>query len=134
MGDSWTDGPSMPAARSELAAASLNGRVFAMGGHDGTNPTNDTYLLEETTPPVTTATPSVSPNGNGWNNANVTITLNATDAGSGVQSIVYSLSGAQTGGATVPGNTAAVAITAEGTSTLIYPAVDVAGNVEANHT
>jgi N-acetylneuraminic acid mutarotase len=132
--NSWSAGPPLPVIRSELIAVAANGRVFAMGGHDGTNPTADNYALEDTIAPSTTATPSLPPNGNGWNNTDVTVTLNATDAGSGVQSIVYSFSGAQTGGAMVSGNAAAVTITAEGTTTLTYHAVDVAGNVEADHT
>src|SRR5207253_2769547 len=81
----------------------------------------------------TTATPSVPPNGNGWNNGDVTVTLSGAPTG-GVQSIVYSLTGAQTGGATVAGNTASATVTAEGTTTLTYHATDLTGNVETDHT
>ncbi len=53
----------------------------------------------DTDAPVTTATPTPAPNGAGWNNTDVTVTLNATDgAGTGVKEIVYSVSGAQTAG------------------------------------
>src|SRR5205807_1308588 len=34
----------------------------------------------DTTPPVTTATPSLGPNTNGWNNTNVTVKLTSTDS------------------------------------------------------
>jgi hypothetical protein len=58
--------------------------------------------------------------------------LNSTDSagGSGVQSISYSLSGAQTGSAVVAGNSATVSITAEGATTVNYAAVDAAANTE----
>jgi hypothetical protein len=59
----------------------------------------------------------------------VVATLTATDL-TGVQSVTYSLSGAQTGGATVPGANAAITITASGTTTITYYATDLAGQVE----
>jgi glycosidase len=81
--------------------------------------------------PTTTATPSSNPNGAGWYSGSVTVTLNATDntGGSGVAQIQYSLSGAQTGSATVPGSAASVTISASGTTSLTYFAVDNAGNI-----
>ena len=91
----------------------------------------------DNTPPTTTASPSPSPNFNGWNNTNVTVTLNATDnpGGSGVKQIQYALSGAQNlGWQTVPGNVASVTISAEGTTTLSYFATDNAGNQETVKT
>ncbi len=54
--------------------------------------------------------------------------------GSGVDSITYSLSGAQSGGATVAGNTTSVRITAVGTTKVSYFASDKAGNHEALKT
>src|SRR5262249_46036619 len=67
--------------------------------------------------PLTTATISPLPNSAGWNQTDSTVTLNAIDRGSGVQSIHYSLSGAQT---TSAGDQALVPITAEGTTTMGY--------------
>lgn len=92
--------------------------------------------LTDTTPPGTLATPSPGPNGNGWNISNVTVTLSATDnaGGSGVKQIQYSLSGAQSGGSVVSGNTATFAISAEGVTTITYFAQDNAGNSEAPKT
>lgn len=58
-----------------------------------------TSALKDATPPTTTATLSPTPNAAGWNDSDVTVTLDATDAGtnpSGVQQISYSASGAQT--------------------------------------
>lgn len=80
-------------------------------------------------PPDTVATLSPPANENGWNNTNVLVELAATDL-SGVATITYALSGAQTGGATVPGGSTAIIVTAEGTTTITYHATDVAGLVE----
>jgi hypothetical protein len=43
------------------------------------------FLGSDTTPPTITSAVSPAPNGNGWNNTDVKITFNATDAGSGVE-------------------------------------------------
>ena len=88
--------------------------------------------LVDTTPPVTTATAAPMPNGMGWNQTNTALTLNATDSGSGVQFVRYSLSGAQTATAINSSNPALVSITAEGTTTVTYSAVDNAGNNETS--
>lgn len=90
----------------------------------------------DTTPPTTTATVSPVPNANGWNNSNVAVALSAVDnaGGSGVKQISYTLSGAQSGGTTVTGSTASIAITIEGSTTVTYSSTDNAGNVEAAKT
>ncbi len=133
--NSWSNGPSLPAGRTEIEGAVVDGRIYAIGGSDATTLRAEVYVLDaDTEAPVTTATPSLGPNGNGWNNSDVTITLQATDAGSGVQAITYAMSGAQSGGATVNGATTSLAITAEGTTTVTYHAVDLAGNVEGDHS
>jgi hypothetical protein len=84
-------------------------------------------------PPVTTATVSPNPNPAGWNNSNVTVTLNATDnaGGSGVKEIHYSMSGAQSGGNVLSGSSTSLIISSEGITTITYFAVDNAGNFEA---
>ena len=91
-----------------------------------------TARIPDITPPVTTAVATPGPNGDGWNKTDVAIALTATDDDCcfGVKQIVYTLSGAQTGSATVPGASASVTITAEGVTTLTYHAVDSEGNVE----
>jgi parallel beta-helix repeat protein len=84
------------------------------------------------TSPVTVATMSPLPGLSGWNTTSVTLTLNATDnGGSGVQSITYSLSGAQVSSPVTAGNPAVVTISAEGITTLSYAATDKSGNTEA---
>lgn len=82
------------------------------------------------TPPATNAVPSPAPNAAGWNRTDVIVSLTAadTESGSGVKEIRYSLSGAQTATAAVPGGEASVSISAEGVTTLTYFAVDNAGN------
>jgi hypothetical protein len=87
--------------------------------------------LEDTTPPVSTASLSTEPNAFGWHQAPVTIQLVAVDADSGVEAITYSLSGAQTEEATVPGSQAEVTVSAEGTTLLTWSARDGVGNEEA---
>jgi hypothetical protein len=99
----------------------------------------DYLKLIDTTPPVTTASVSPHPNGNGWNNSNVTVTLKATDSestgGLGAQQITYSSSGAQNiGNTVVPGNSASLTISTEGTTTVTFFATDFAGNAEAPKT
>ena len=87
----------------------------------------------DATPPTSTAALSANPNAHGWSNANLAVTLNATDnqGGSGVSAITYNLTGSQPGAGTVPGSTTSVPISAEGVSTLTYFATDNAGNQEA---
>lgn len=85
-------------------------------------------------PPVTTAIATPVPNEAGWNTTPVIVELSAIDQGSGVMDITWSLSGAQTGGATIAAPHASVTIDAEGVTTLTYFARDAAGNVEAAKT
>ena len=88
-------------------------------------------------PPTTAASASPGPNANGWNRTDVTVALSATDnpGGSGVKSIAFSTTGAQTvASTTVAGSTASVTISAEGTTTLSFFATDNAGNQEVAKT
>jgi len=88
------------------------------------------------TSPETVATVSPAPNAAGWNNTNVTVALTAQDeaGGSGVKEIRYALNGAQAGGGVFGGASTSVQITAEGTTTVTYFAVDNAGNQETAKT
>jgi hypothetical protein len=78
----------------------------------------------DTTPPTSSASLSPAPNSNGWNNSNVTVTIHATDAGSGVYYQTYSASGAGAFGTTTGGATVAPVIAAQGTTTVSYQATD----------
>jgi hypothetical protein len=71
----------------------------------------------------------------GWNDSGVIVTLNATDTQSGVRSITYSVSGAETVAATtVNGSVAFIGVQNEGISTIGYQATDNWGNVESPKT
>jgi len=137
----WVDNGPVSIAASSSASVAVNGegmhtvsfRVIDNAGNISQQ--YNQVVNIDLTPPMTTAMPSASPNGAGWYKTSVRITLNATDnpGGSGVAQIQYSLSGAQTGSQIVPGSTASVTISANGTSNLTYFAVDNAGNVEQSH-
>jgi len=87
----------------------------------------------DVTAPTTSAVPNPLANVNGWNKANVTITLTATDNpnGAGVKQISFTTSGAQPGSGIISGGTAVLTISTEGRTTVTYWATDNAGNVEA---
>src|SRR5262249_19208615 len=90
----------------------------------------------DSAPPVTTPTVSHSPNGNGWSNTEVIVTLGSTDnesaGGTGARQITYGASGAQNIDSTIAkGNSASVTINTEGITTVTFFATDFAGNVEA---
>jgi hypothetical protein len=85
----------------------------------------------DTTPPTSMAIPSTEPNAEGWFTAPVTIQIVATDEGSGVEAIHYSLDGVET---IVPGGQAQVTISSEGETVLTWYARDEAGNEEVPHT
>lgn len=111
--------------------------TVATNSADTASATGTLFVQNDGNPPVTIASPNVTPNSFGWNNTNVVVGLNASDGPgeSGVKQIVYSSSGAQSiATTTVLGSTTTVSFTAEGVSTLSYHAEDNAGNVEATKT
>ena len=84
-----------------------------------TNATSSAVKIDKTAPNTTATAPA------NWNNTDVTVRLNASDALSGVAATYYTLDD----GAQQSGNS--VAISAEGVHTLRFWSVDVAGNAEA---
>jgi hypothetical protein len=90
------------------------------------------------TPPVTTAIVSPLPNADGWQNRDVTITLNSTDSDSGrigVKPISYLSSGAQTiTEKIVSGPSTSFTISAEGVTTVQFFGTDNLGNIETAKT
>jgi TolB protein len=82
----------------------------------------------DTTPPITTSTLSSQPNAAGWNNSNVTVTLNATDDDSGVKQISFSING---GAHQTYNPKNKITVSSEGVSTISYFATDNAGNQES---
>jgi hypothetical protein len=94
-----------------------------------------TIINTDQSSPVTTATLSQSPNAAGWHNADVTVSLNATDLGSGVKEISYAVKiGASLRGETVTGGFVSIPITAEGVNQIQFFARDVIGNTEPTQT
>lgn len=86
-------------------------------------------FTSDTTAPVTTASLSATPNGAGWYRDDVTLTLQASDAGSGVASTSYNSNGGAWTSYTAP-----VVITSEGVNTVQYYSSDAAGNTETAQT
>jgi hypothetical protein len=83
----------------------------------------------DATPPVTLASTNPPPNAAGWNNqANVTVTLAATDNLSGVARTEFNLDGAPWSAYSAP-----VVVTTEGKHVLQYRSIDKADNVETTH-
>ncbi|OKP81500.1 cellulose-binding protein [Paenibacillus helianthi] len=77
--------------------------------------------------PVIASIISPEPNTKGWNSANVTVALTASDVNSGVKEIHYAL-GASGEEKVVAGTTATFAVQTEGVTPLAFWAVDQAGN------
>jgi hypothetical protein len=89
------------------------------------------YLLDlDVVAPTTTASLAPSPNPTGWNSAAVTVTLKASDAGSGVASTEYRLQGA----ATWTPYSSPFPVSTQGSSVWEYRSIDQAGNVETPKT
>jgi Concanavalin A-like lectin/glucanases superfamily len=91
----------------------------------------------DTIAPTTIISAFPAPNANGWNNTSVIVQLNASDnsGGAGLQQITYSATGAQPiASTTVNAPSTSINITAEGTTTISYYAIDRSGNIEAIHT
>ncbi|MCC7374197.1 MAG: multicopper oxidase domain-containing protein, partial [Verrucomicrobiales bacterium] len=81
------------------------------------------------TAPSTTATLAGTTGQNGYYTSDVTVTLAATDAASGVASISYSVDG---GGST--GYSATFVVTGDGIHTVTLSSTDVAGNIETGNS
>ncbi len=79
-------------------------------------------------PPLTTVASNPTPNGAGWNNSAVTLTLTATDA-SVVANITYQIGAGSP--VTVAGSSTSFAVSAQGQTTITYHATDTFGNVES---
>ena len=85
-------------------------------------------------PSVTSAELTPTPTVFGWNRADVTVGLTAQDpAGLGVKKLVHMVTGAQLSAEVTQGVTATVPITAAGTVTVTYFAIDNYGNIEPPH-
>jgi hypothetical protein len=128
-------GGSLSCAESSVPAGTWRYTITPrLNSWSGVESAQSTAVYVDATPPVTTATLAPALNAAGWVNTNVTVTLSAVDnpGGSGVASISYSATGAQT----IPATTysAPFVLSTEGTTTLHFGAVDIAGNVETTKT
>jgi hypothetical protein len=131
---SWSSAGTMTTRRFYHATSLLrDGSVLVVGGRRA-GATAEIFTTDggaDDAPPVTTATMTPAPNAAGWNRVPVTVTLRAVDGGSGVASISYSATGAQSiPSTTVAGDQATVTVGKEGVTTLTYAARDRAGNQE----
>ncbi len=102
-----------------------------LGGWFGAEGPRSPAVHVDVTPPATAATVAPAPNAAGWSSAPVTVSLASTDnpGGSGVAATTYWATGAQP---VAPTSYAGpFTISADGTSTVAYRAVDAAGNAEA---
>jgi hypothetical protein len=82
-----------------------------------------------TNPADVVAPKTVSTADSTWYSSPATITLSATDAGSGVRNTYFSL-----GASAVTTYTTPIVVSSEGANTLKFYSVDVAGNIEATNT
>jgi hypothetical protein len=105
----------------EGSAVTATGTAFDVAGNSAT--ATSAAVKIDRTAPTTTATSAPD-----WTNTNVTITLSASDALSGVAATHFTVDG----GPTQTG--ASVLLTTEGVHTLQFWSVDNAGNTESAHT
>ncbi len=82
-------------------------------------------VLVDKTDPVTTVTPSRSPNAQGWYAAPITLTLSSLDTASGVANIVFNKNSAG-----ITPYTSPILVSTNGTNTVNIFATDLAGNTE----
>ncbi len=109
-----------------------------MSGSEAAQPQNPARIAGmqaslggDSQPPTSTTDIQPAPSPSGDYYGNVSITITATDNASGVESITWTMSGAQEGSGTVAGATAHVpVITALGLTTVSFYAKDLAGNYE----
>lgn len=92
-----------------------------------------TVAREDEVAPNLAAFVSPLPNAAGWVRTSATITVGASDAGSGVQDITYSATGAQTiNPTTVESNGAQIVIGTNGVTTVAFTATDNAQNTTSD--
>ena len=126
---------SVPAGASSLSATAHvdPDNVIAETRETNNRRTALTTVTSEASPPVSFAQRSPAPVA-GWHSSDVSVTLSATDVGSGVKELHFRASGATLfGPTTVEGEVVTFELNNEGATTVSYFAVDRAGNVEATN-
>jgi photosystem II stability/assembly factor-like uncharacterized protein len=116
------------------APTALSDVFFADGSTGWMVGGSGTTMLYAPTPDVDAPSSSVAGIPSGWVNGDVEAVITATDnvGGSGVADILYSLDGAAHVASAM--NPTTITVSAEGTTTLGYRAVDLRGNAEATST
>ncbi len=102
--------------------------VYGVGGPGTSDGIGSTTVSPVAPAPTDTTAPVTSSNAVANYVSNATITLTATDAGSGVAATYYKLDG----GAQVSGKS--ISVSALGSHTIEFWSVDVAGNIEVHKT
>lgn len=119
-----------------IAVADFNhdGQLDMAVGNVASNTVSVILNSTDIIPPTTVATQNPPPNGNGWNNTTVTLTLSATDnpGGSGVKSIHYTIGNNPP--VTISSSSTTLTFSNEGIFPVTYYADDNAGNVEKTHS
>ena len=116
---------------SGLSDGTLTASVRLTDGAGNTSPTASASATKDTVAPATTVTASPNANAEGWHRGSTTINLSAADTRTGISSITYSMSGAQSiPPTTLASASASLTISAEGETTVSFSARDDAGNVE----
>ncbi|MGN9909211.1 OmpL47-type beta-barrel domain-containing protein [Phytohabitans sp. LJ34] len=122
-----------PLSITAVGQHTVNYRATDVAGNTSTPQAVSFAVVEEpdpdTTPPTATAQISGEPDGEGNYIGSATVTVTATDADSGVDSVEYSLDGAPYAAYTAP-----VVVSQPGQHTLSYRATDNAGNTSAPQT
>src|SRR6267378_66797 len=103
-------------------------QYYAVNGAGLVEGTHSLSLAVDTTPPTTTISLVGTPGANGWFVSNVTVSLAASDATSGVSSVSYRVDGGSWAPYTGP------FVLGEGQHLVDYFASDQAGLVEATHS
>jgi HYR domain-containing protein len=120
--------PSSPLVLS-TEGSSVTGTVTATDVAGNTASFTSPAVKIDKTPPTTTASASGQAGANGWYTGNVSVTLTATDALSGVARTTYSVDG----GAPLT-YSGPITIKGDGHHTVQFASTDVAGNVEATRS
>jgi len=127
-GDTWTAQTS-PTAQDLAAVAFADSRRGCAVGGAGVVIQTLNAGLPDSSAPASTATGLQADAHTGWRTTARTVSLSAVDTGSGVAAISYSIDGGVTRTYTGP-----FSVAGAGSHAVRYRAVDLVGNVEAQHT
>jgi len=90
------------------------------------------WLIDTASPSSSASVTAGTEGSNGWYKSDVTVTITASKNNGTIKQIVYSINSGSA--VTVPGSTAVVNVTTEGSTTITFHSVDTVGNLEADNT